>query len=150
MTILNTNVVSELMRPAPDPAVSRWFHTQAADDAHITVITVAEILYGIEFIPHGKRRDALHAGAERMFGVVFSDRILAFAESSARAFSLIAAARRKRGRPMSELDAQIAAITRASNATLATRNISDFEGYGVKLAIPGRNNNQPCHSERSE
>lgn len=135
MTILDTNVVSEMMRPAPEPLVLRWFASLSTEDAYVTVITVAEILFGIELLPAGKRRDALLAGAERTFGV-FADHILAFDEKAAREFSMISSTRRKQSKPISEFDAQIAAITRANTATLATRNIDDFEGCGVRLVNP--------------
>ena len=136
MTILDTNVVSELMRPAPERMVLRWFSSQAAEDLLITAITMAEILYGIEILPAGKRRDALHAGAEKMFGVAFTDRIATFDDKAARTFSLIAASRRKQGRPIEKLDAQIAAMARAHGAMLATRNTADFESCGVRLINP--------------
>ena len=137
MTILDTNVISEMMRPVPGPSVLRWFANLAIDDARLTAVTLAEILLGIELLPTGKRRDVLRAGAERTFAV-FAGRVLAFDEKAAPAFSLISCTRRKQGRPISQFDAQIAAIARAHNATLATRNTNDFEGCEVKLVNPWR------------
>ncbi len=84
----------------------------------------------------GKRREALEAGAERLFDVVFADRILGFDYTAARAFSLIASSRRRGGKPISDFDAQIAAIARVHGTTLATRNTDDFEGCGVRLVNP--------------
>src|SRR5580765_3742742 len=136
MTILDTNVVSEIMRPVPPPVVLRWISDQVSEELHVTVITMAEILLGIELLPRGKRQEILRAGAEQLFRVVFTDRILTFDARAAREFSLIAASRRKRGRPMSEFDAQIAAIARAKSAAVATRNTGDFEGCGVRLVNP--------------
>jgi toxin FitB len=136
MTILDTNVVSELMRPVPGVIVLRWFNTQAAEDLRMSTITMAEILYGIEILPLGKRRSELHAGAEKMFGVVFAERILCFDENAARSFALVVSSRRRQGKPISEFDAQIAAIARANGAALATRNTDDFEGCGLKLINP--------------
>lgn len=136
MIILDTNVVSELMRPAPEPRVLRWFINQAAEDVHVTTVTMAEILYGIELIAGARRRDVVRAGAEKMFDVVFGDRILAFDDRTAQAFSQIASSRRRQGKPMSDFDAQIAAITRIHGATLATRNPYVFEGCGVRLVNP--------------
>ena len=78
MIILDTNVVSELMRPAPERMLLRWFSGQAAEDLHVTAITMAEILYGIELISSSRRRDVVRAGAEKMFGDVFADHILRF------------------------------------------------------------------------
>lgn len=136
MTILDTNVVSEIMRPVPAPVVLRWISDQISEELHLTAITVAEVLYGIELLPRGKRQDILRAGAEQLFRVVFADRILTFDARAAREFSLVASSRRKQGRPMSEFDAQIAAIARAKNAVIATRDTGDFEGCGVRLVNP--------------
>src|ERR1700733_7042478 len=110
MIFLDTNVVSELMRPHPATPVSAWFSGQRADELHLTAITVAEILYGIELLPGGKRRDALLAGAQLMFNKVFSGKIFAFSNDAAHHFPMIAAQRRRRGRPIAHFDAQIAAI----------------------------------------
>jgi predicted nucleic acid-binding protein len=136
MIILDTNVVSELMRPAPESRVLRWFASQSAEDLHITVVTMAEIFYAIELIATSRRRDVLRRGAEKMFETVFGDRILTFEDRAARAFSQIASARRRQGKPISESDAQIAALTRIHSATLATRNPYVFEGCGVRLVNP--------------
>jgi len=135
MIILDTNVVSEMMRPTPQPVVLSWFAAQSAEDVNITAVTMAEILFGIELLPAGKRRDAVQVGANKTFGV-FAGHILPFDERAAHAFSLIASSRRKQGRPMSVFDAQIAAIARANSAILATRNTDDFEGCGVRLINP--------------
>jgi predicted nucleic acid-binding protein len=102
----------------------------------ITSVSVAEILYGIELLPQGKRRVALLAGAELMFGKVLAGRVLSFDEDAARAFPGIAASRRVQGRPIATLDAQIAAIAYSRDATLATRNTADFEGCNVRLVNP--------------
>ena len=136
MIVLDTNIVSELMRPAPEPRVLRWFGSQSADDLHITAVTIAEILYGIELIATSRRRDVLRAGAEKMFETDFGDRIMTFEDRSARAFSQISSSRRRQGKPISESDAQIAAIARVHGATLATRNPYVFEGCGVRLVNP--------------
>jgi predicted nucleic acid-binding protein len=136
ITILDTNVVSEPMRPSPSASVLTWWSQQQPGALFITTVTVAEILYGIELLPQGKRRDALLAGAERMFGKVLAGRILPFDEDAARAFPGVAARRRGQGRPIADLDAQIAAIANARGAILATRNTADFEGCGVRLVNP--------------
>jgi toxin FitB len=135
MTILDTNVVSELMRPTPEPLVLHWFNRLSAEDAHLTSITVAEILLGIELLPPGKRRDVLRAGAERTLGV-FAGQVLSFDENAAHAFCLLSSARRRHGRMMSVFDAQIAAIARVHGAALATRDTGAFEGCSVKLVNP--------------
>jgi len=135
MIILDTNVVSEMMRPAPTPSVLHWFANLSAEDAHLTSITVAEILLGIELLPAGRRRDVLRAAAEKTLGV-FTGHILAFDDKVAHAFPVVSAMRRRQGRPMSEFDAQIAAIARTNGAMLATRDTDDFEGCGVRLVNP--------------
>ncbi len=136
ITILDTNVVSEPMLPSPSATVLTWWSRQQPGALFITSVTVAEILYGIELLPHGKRRAALLAGAELMFGKVLAGRILPFDEDAARAFPGIAASRRVQGRPVADLDAQIAAIAHSRGGLLATRNTSDFEGCGVRLVNP--------------
>jgi predicted nucleic acid-binding protein len=136
MTILDTNVISEPMQPSPSATVLAWWSQQQPGTLFITTVTVAEILYGIELLPHGKRRAALLAGAERMFVKVLAGRILPFDEDAARAFPEIAVRRRAQGRPIADLDAQIAAIAHSRNALLATRNTADFEGCEVRLANP--------------
>ena len=136
MIVLDSNVVSELMKPVISPAVIAWMSGQTAVELFTTTITVAEILYGVEIAPKGKRRDQLLEQAEATFAQDFAGRILSFDESAARMYGLIASARRSRGRPISVPDAQIAAIARAQGATLATRNTDDFEGCGVRLVNP--------------
>lgn len=137
MTILDTNVVSEVMATAPFEAALEWIsNRRLVDNLFITTITIAEVLYGIELLAPGKRRDKLSAEAEAMFAEDFAGKILVFDEPAARSFSQIAAQRRKRGRPIAEFDAQIAAIAQVHSASLATRNTSDFEGCGVRLINP--------------
>jgi len=124
------------MSPLPSSTVLAWWSRQQPGVLFITTVTVAEILYGIELLEHGKRRGTLLEGAERMFGKVLAGRILPFDEDAARAFPEIAVRRRAQGRPIAELDAQIAAIAQSRDATLATRNTADFEGCGVRLVNP--------------
>jgi toxin FitB len=135
MIVLDTNVLSELMSPSPAEAVHHWLSREAPDQTFTTTVTMAEILQGIELLPPGKRRAALSAAAQNMFGL-FAGRILSFHEDAARAFGPISVLRRRHGRPISLFDAQIAAIARAHGATLATRNVADFEGCGLRLINP--------------
>jgi hypothetical protein len=118
-------------------AVLAWL-SRKPDGGHffVTTITVAEILFGIDLLPKGKRRDKMLVQAEAMFAEDFAGRILPFDEAAARAFPEIAIARRAFGRPISEFDLQIAAIARSRAAILATRNTADFEGCGVRLINP--------------
>ena len=137
MIIADTNVVSELMLPVPSKRVRAWITEQRKEDeVFLTAVNVAEMVYGIELLPKGNRRDDLLLAAEAMLATEFVDRILSFDEPAARAFGEIAAARRLMGRPISEFDAQIASITRTNDATLATRNTADFEGCGIRLVNP--------------
>jgi predicted nucleic acid-binding protein len=134
--ILDTNVVSELMRASPSEAVVRWVAGQPASGFYITSIAQAEILHGILLLPAGKKRRAIQEAAESMFAVEFNGRVLSFDGDSARAYAEIAAGRRRAGRPISQFDAQIAAIALTTRATLATRNLADFEGCGLKIVNP--------------
>ncbi|HYU46248.1 MAG TPA: type II toxin-antitoxin system VapC family toxin [Terriglobales bacterium] len=136
MVLLDTNVVSELMRPESSRAVLKWFSRQPAQELYSSSISLAEIFYGIELLPGGKRRYDLLAGAERMFTKVLAGRVYAFEDEAAHAFARIASARRQAGRPIAELDAQIAAIAHVHGAVLATRNTADFEGCGIRLVNP--------------
>jgi toxin FitB len=139
MVILDTNVISEAMQPSPSQAVLDWFSTKPENgQLFLTTITVAEILYGIELLPKGKRRAKLLAEAEAMIEQDFAGRILPFDEAAARAFPEIAAGRRRQGRPIAEFDAQIAAIAKTRGAILATRNTGDFQGCGLRLVNPWR------------
>jgi toxin FitB len=135
--ILDTNVVSELMSPSASVAVETWASEQhSIEEFFLTTITVAEILYEIELLPTGKRRDRLASAAEAMFSEDFGGRVLTFDEEAARAFSKIAASRRTCGRPIAHFDAQIAGIALTRGATLATRNTGDFESCGIPLVNP--------------
>jgi predicted nucleic acid-binding protein len=136
MIILDTNVISEAMTVSPNAKALQWLSSQPPQLLFTTTVSMAEILFGIELLPVGKRRSGLLKTAETMFATIFAGRILAFDESAARAFSGIAAARRMRGRPMATLDAQIVAICRANGAMLATRNTAHFEYCDVQLMNP--------------
>jgi predicted nucleic acid-binding protein len=137
MIVLDTNVVSELMKRSRSEAVLAWLSAQQkVDDLSVTTITVAEVLYGIEPLPKGKRRDGLERQASTMFKQDFAGRVLPFDELAARIFALLAAGRRKLGRPIEFFDAQIAAIAQVHGATLATRDTDDFESCGVRLVNP--------------
>ncbi len=136
MIILDTNVLSELMRPQPVPQVLAWVAQQAVTEIFTTTITEAEIFYGIELLARGRRREALLSAAEAMFSEDLAGRVLGFESDAARIFSKMAAQRRMLGRPISHADAQIASITRACRARLATRNQSDFADCGINLIDP--------------
>ena len=138
MIVLDTNVLSELMKPAPSAAVERWVAAQPASSLFTTTITQSEILYGVAQLPRGRRRSSIEEAVEAMFAEDFAGRLLPFDSAAARAFATLAAARRKAGRPIAQLDAQIAAIARSRNAAIATRNVGDFEDCGVTVHNPWR------------
>ena len=136
MIVLDTNVLSELMKSQPDKSVVSWIREHQATSLFITTLTQAEILYGLEILPVGKRRADLKKAAQAMFELDFVGQILPFNTNAAQLFATVAAKRRKIGRPISQIDAQIAAITRSHNATLATRNVDDFEECSIKIINP--------------
>lgn len=136
MIVLDTNILSEIMSASTHPSVYQWTSQQPNELLYTTTISMAEIFQGIELLPVGKRRTGLLSAAESMFTALFPGRILSFDEGAARAFAPIAIDRRKRGRPISLFDAQIAAIAKARDATLATRDTRDFEGCGLTLINP--------------
>ena len=136
MIVLDTNVVSELMRGNPRPAVLAWLDDQLARNLFVTAVTEAEIRAGIAFLPEGKRRRGLAEAAERAFGELFSGHVLPFDGEAARAYAGIAARRRKAGRPIAQADCQVAAISHSRGAVVATRNVRDFEETGVDVIDP--------------
>src|SRR5450432_814145 len=136
MIVLDTNVLSEAMRPVPAAEVLRWLGSHPASRLFTTAITQAEILYGLQLLPKSKRRTALEPAIGAIFEEDFADRILPFDSDAAHVFAEIAVARRDMGRPIAQLDAQIAAIARSRGAELATRNIQDFEHCGIKVVNP--------------
>jgi hypothetical protein len=136
MIILDTNVISELMQVKPAASVARWTEGLPWNSLCTTAVTQAEILLGVSLLPRGRRRDLLEEGARMMFDEVFSGRVFSFDGDAARAYARIVTARRRAGRPIAQLDAQIAAIASSTGCDLATRNTGDFEGCGVELYDP--------------
>lgn len=136
MIILDTNVLSELMRPKPAETVLRWVGSRPAAGLYTTSITQAEILHGLMLLPAGRRRRALEAAALSMFKEDFGGRILSFDSDAAPHYAHIASERRRAGRPISHFDAQIAAIARSTGSAIATRNVGDFESCRVALVDP--------------
>lgn len=136
MIVLDTNVLSEVMRPRPDEQVLRWVSAQPIDSLFTAAICQAEILLGVALLEKGKRRRGLEAAVTDMFEVDLEGRVLPFSGAAAASFADIVAGRRRRGRPISHADAQIAAIVRVTGARLATRNVADFEHCGVEVVNP--------------
>jgi len=136
MIVLDTNVLSELMRLEPHPHVTEWMDAQTPASLFTTTVTQAEIMFGVCVLPEGKRRRDLDEAVSALFRQDLKDRILPFDSPAAAEFAEIAAHRRRGGAPISQFDAQIAAIARSRGAALATRNVSDFRECGVHVIDP--------------
>jgi predicted nucleic acid-binding protein len=136
MIVLDTNVLSEALKPSPSEVVLRWLASQDATAVFTTAITKAEVLYGVELLPAGKRRSRLYAAVENLFADEFRGRVLAFDEDCARVFPKIVANREAVGRPISQFDALIASVCRSRGATIATRNVVDFDHCGLSIINP--------------
>jgi predicted nucleic acid-binding protein len=135
MIILDTNVVSELMRADPAPQVVSWVRDRDRRELRTTVITLAEIRYGIARLPDGRRKQALLTAANEVFSA-FNDQILPVDPAAAEHYALVASGRERAGKPIGGMDALIAAICRSRGAALATRNAPDFDGTGVEVINP--------------
>ena len=136
MIILDTSVISALMRSQPDNAAVTWLDRQAAESIWTTSITVFEIRFGIEMLLPGRRRKRLEDLFEQSLVEDFQDRILPFDQDAAREAAALAAQRQRDGRPAGLRDTQIAGIALARRATLATRNVRHFQGLDVEVIDP--------------
>ena len=136
MILLDTNVISELMRPSPSPAVVAWVDRQPRETLCTASIVQTEILYGIACLPQGRRKADLAAAAAAMFAEDFGDRVLPYDSLAAPYYADIVTARRAAGRPIEAFDALIAATARAWNVTVATRDTEGFTGLGLELVNP--------------
>ncbi|MEN0066231.1 MAG: type II toxin-antitoxin system VapC family toxin [Myxococcota bacterium] len=136
MRVLDTNVLSELTRASPHPAVASWVRRQPASSLFTTTVTQAEMMYGVAILPAGKRRDDLLIAVRGLFEVDLAGRVLPFDSDAAGHYADIAAQRRANGKPISQFDAQIAAISRSRGSGVATRNVSDFADCGIDVVDP--------------
>lgn len=136
MIVVDTNALSELLRPAPDARVLEWFAAQPRATLFTTTVTRGEILYGLRLLSDGQRRRGLLEAVQAVFNQEFAGRVLGFDAEAADVFAQIAASRKLAGRPISQFDAMIAAVARSRGAALATRNLKDFTGCGVDLIDP--------------
>ncbi|BBY05865.1 type II toxin-antitoxin system VapC family toxin [Mycobacterium noviomagense] len=136
MIVLDTNVVSELMRKAPDPGVVQWVDAFDASDVFITAVTAAELMYGVSWLPEGRRKRDLFSKVGALLVEDFAEQILPFDGPAAVHYADIVASRELAGRPISMADAQTAAICRQWSAGVATRNAADFEGTGIQVVNP--------------
>lgn len=136
MILLDTNVVSEFIKTNPDARVLSWLDNRVTMDCYICAPVIAELRYGAAALPDGKRKNALVASLDTVENDEFAARILEFDRRAAHCYAELRAKREKAGKPISVMDAMIAAIALAHAMTLATRNVRDFEGLGVPLVDP--------------
>ncbi len=145
MIILDTNVISALMRRRPDPPVRDWLDRQPGESVWTTSITVLEVRTGLESLDPGDRRMALEQAFDALLRSDLEERILAFDVPAANAAGAIAGARRRAGRTIEVRDIQIAGIAMVRHAILATRNTRHFEGLGLPLVDPWDERAPPTH-----
>lgn len=136
MILIDTNIISEMMKPSPDANVLNWIDGQEVAKLFISTVTLAEISYGLNVLPSGKRRESLEFAFDSAILKAFTGRILPFDESAAHHYGKIMGYRKKLGKPLGVPDGQIAAIALVNNAVLATRNIKDFLRCGIKVINP--------------
>lgn len=136
MVLLDTNVLSELIRPEPDATVTGWLDSLDPAAVATSAITAAELLYGVARLPAGQRRELLHAAVRGLIEDDLDGRVEPFDAAAAVHYAALVSDRDRTGRPISIADGQIAAICRKLGAALATRNTDDFEGTGIELLDP--------------
>ena len=136
MIVLDTNVLSETLRPNPAERVLNWMRSEPLTALFTTTITEAELFHSVALLPEGRRRRSLEAVIMQMLTAQFAGRILPFDSVAAREFADIVATRRRAGRPIGEADGRIAAIARSRGAAVATRNLDDFAGCELELIDP--------------
>lgn len=136
MLLLDTNVLSEMMRPAPAREVATWLVAQPSDLLFTGAVCQGEILAGIAVLPDGARRAGLDGAARAMFAVDFQGRVLPFDGAAAIAYAEAFAARRSAGRKAATIDLMLAAIALVHGAVMVTRNVADFEGVGLTIINP--------------
>ncbi len=136
MILLDTNVVSEVMKPYPNPLVAAFIESQPLGQLFVPSLVMAELRHGIARLPDGRRRDEIESDFEAFCKAGFSSRVLSFDDSCARGYARARSMREQVGRPVAVLDALIGGMALAHGATLATRNTADFDGYGLALVDP--------------
>lgn len=136
MIVLDTNVLSEVLRPAPEARVLDWIADQPRASLFTTTVTRGELFYGVHLLPDGQRRHGLLEAVLAIFDEDFAGQVLNFDSDAADAYAQIAASRKKAGRPISQFDAMIAAMAQSRGAGLATRNVRDFVDCGIAVIDP--------------
>lgn len=134
--LLDTNVVSELMREQPNSSIVDWVYAHPNRNLYFSAVGEAELRFGAAITPAGRRRSKLHSEIEKMLSVFFQHRVLPFDSKAAQAYADISSQCRNAGRPISTSDCQIAAIAQSHGLKLATRNVRDFEGAGIAVVDP--------------
>ncbi len=135
MIVLDTNVVSEAMKPAPDPAVRAWLNEQSAETLYLSSVTLAELLFGIAALPAGKRRNMLGRALDGLM-LLFRDRVLPFDTEAARRYAELAVMAKKSGRGLPTSDGYIAAIAASRDFIVASRDTAPFAAAGVRVINP--------------
>ena len=136
MILLDTNIVSEVMKARPAEAVVAWLNDQDSEKLHVSSVTIGEITYGLHILPDGTRRSGLRERFERFVALAFDQRVLAYDEFTARVYGELMGERKELGLSMSIADGQIAAIARLNHLVVATRNVADFESCGIDVVNP--------------
>ena len=136
MIILDTNVVSEPLKPRPEPSVLAWLDAQSPETLYVPTITLAELLAGMEALPAGRKRTALLRAWQEQLLPLFAGRILSFDQAACETFAKAHAGAQAAGNPISFADCAIAAIALAHGYAVATRNVRDFKGTGTTLINP--------------
>lgn len=136
MIVLDTNVLSEIIRAEPDERVMSWLDSLDPATVATTAVTAAELSYGVARLPDGRRKSALSAAIRELLGEELGGRVEPFDADAAEEYASLVSERESAGRPIGMADAQIAAICRKFGATLATRNANDFQGVGIEIVNP--------------
>lgn len=134
--LLDTNVLSEMLRAQPHPGVAAWMAAQPVSSLYVSAVSQAEMLLGAQVLPAGKRRQQLQQALHAIFYEDFAGRVLPFDSAAASDYAVVATARRRAGAPISQFDAQIAAIAVTHRLSVVTRNVPDFKGCGVTVINP--------------
>jgi hypothetical protein len=136
MIVLDTNVISEPLKPRADPVVIRWLDAQDPETLYLTAVNLAEVLIGIALLPAGKRKRGMELGAQSLLAKLFANRLLSFDREAAIAFSLLGSRAAAKGYPISVADCQIASIAAVHGFTVATRDTAPFLAAGVPIVNP--------------
>lgn len=136
MIVLDTNILSETLRPKPDERVVKWMTAQPRAALFTTTVTRGELLYGVRLLAEGRRKSSLLGAVRAIFDQDLAGHVLSFDSDAADVYAEIAASRKLAGKPISQFDAMIAAIARSRGASLATRNAKDFVQCGIDLIDP--------------